>query len=132
MQKNTYFIAFEPGVKMFAKRLKSLLRRETGLHLLKYSSPQSMLNLIFKDEKRCFQLRFVLIAQSREQALGRLSWMDGKGKDHICCYVNADFQCVERQQNGRWHLCYKSAEESCLNGFSKLIKNEARVATDFT
>ena len=114
-------MAFEEGIDDFIKPIRLSLLERVNVRLSAHVTPQSLINFSFPDNESSLQLRFVVLAVTRDLSLGRLSWLDKYGRDHVCCYVNDAFQCVVRKQNGRWREQKIPAEELCARCLIGLI-----------
>ncbi|REG82872.1 hypothetical protein [Marinomonas pollencensis] len=120
MQDSDCFLVFEANIDRFMKGLKKGLWRAAGLHFRQLSTPQNLVSFSVWDGDIAVQLRFVVIALGHNQALGRLSWLDKKGLDHVCCFVNDDFQCVAPVANGVWRAQKQRVGEVCLRRLQEL------------
>ncbi|MEL0614486.1 hypothetical protein [Marinomonas arenicola] len=120
MQDNEYFLAFEAKIDRFMKGLKQSLWQAAGLHFRKISTPQNVISFSVWNRDIALQLRFVVVGLGSNRALGRLSWLDQQGHDHVCCYVNDDFQCVSRKKNGLWREQKKPVGEACLRRLQEI------------
>ncbi|RCX07949.1 hypothetical protein [Marinomonas foliarum] len=113
---------FTFGSESFFTDVTDLLFHKEGVQLTSVSAPQSVACYQTKGLEKNFRLRLVLIPLMNGRLLGRLSWLDGQGVDHVCCYVNEAFDCVIRKSDGVWIKQAKSAEKVCLQCFVKLDK----------
>ncbi|WP_137170312.1 hypothetical protein [Marinomonas sp. FW-1] len=111
---------FMSASKSFFADVAALLFRKEGVRLANVSAPQSVACYQTKGLKKKYWLRLVLIPLANGRLLGRLSWLDVRGVDHVCCYVNERFDCVTRESNDVWVKQAKSAEKVCLQSFDNL------------
>ena len=120
MQDNDYFLVFEANIDSFMQGLKEKLWHAAGLQFRKISIPQSLACFSVWDRDIALQLRFVVVGLGHDKPLGRLSWLDKNGCDHVCCYVNDDFQCVSRATNGLWREQKRRVGEACIRRLLEL------------
>ncbi|RBP82498.1 hypothetical protein EBI01_08330 [Marinomonas rhizomae] len=113
---------FTSGAESFFTDMAALLSDRDGVQLSSVSSPQSVACYQAKGVASNLQLRLVLIPLSNGCLLGRLSWLDWRGIDHVCCYVNEAFDCLVMASAGIWKKQIESAETLCLKGFEALVK----------
>ncbi|MBU1297169.1 MAG: hypothetical protein KJ609_13065 [Gammaproteobacteria bacterium] len=113
-----YFIA---GSESFFADTAALLSNRVGVQLSSVSSPQSLACYQAKGTSSNLQLRLVLIPLANERLLGRLSWLDWRGVDHVCCYVDEAFDTLVMASDGVWKKQKKSAEELCLQEYESLV-----------
>lgn len=113
-----YFIA---GSESFFADTAALLSNRVGGQLSSVSSPQSLACYQAKGTSSNLQLRLVLIPLANERLLGRLSWLDWRGVDHVCCYVDEAFDTLVMASDGVWKKQKKSAEELCLQEYESLV-----------
>ncbi|BDX02017.1 hypothetical protein MACH16_07650 [Marinomonas pontica] len=121
MKRTTSSEHFRAKSDVFFSDLAALLFRKEGVHLASVSAPQSLACYQTVDLNLCLQLRLVLIPLTNGRLLGRLSWLDRRGVDHVCCYVNEAFDCLIMASDGAWIKQTKSAEKLCINEFEALV-----------
>ena len=110
----------DKAASLFAD-IASVLSTKEGIRLSSVSTPQNVACYQVSGVKRCLLLRLVLIPMSTGHVLARLSWLDGRGIDHVCCYLNESFERLLVASDGGWKKQKKSAELLCLQGFESLI-----------
>lgn len=113
MQGNESLLIFEVKIDRFIEDLIAFLRQSIGVRCRKISTPQTLMSFTIGDQDRILQLRFVVVGQGDGMPIGRLSWLDQKGVDHICCFVNEDFDCVRPSRKGGWRVQKKRPDEVC-------------------
>ena len=113
---------FMSGSKSFFSNIADSLFHLEGVELANVSAPQSFACYQTKGLERNYRLRLVLIPLTNGRLLGRLSWLDGRGVDHICCYVNESFYCVTKESDDVWVEQAKSPEKACLKRLDDLNK----------
>lgn len=121
MKKTTSSEYFRVGSESFFADIAALLSDRGGVQLSSVSSPQSLACYQTKGTSSNLQLRLVLIPLTDGRLLGRLSWLDWRGVDHVCCYVNETFDSLIMASDGIWRKQHKSAEVLCLQGFEALV-----------
>lgn len=121
MKKTTSSEHFISGSESFFADIAVLLSDRGGVQLSSVSSPQNVACYQAKGTADNLQLRLVLIRLSNGFLLGRLSWLDWRGVDHVCCYVNETFDSLIVTSDGIWRKQHKSAEVLCLQGFEALV-----------
>lgn len=121
MKITTLSASFAVGSMPFLSELTAFLSRRIGLHLSSVSTPQSLACYQVDKKDATLRLRFVLIPFSNGQLLGRLSWLDWRGVDHVCCYVNEAFDCLAMTPGGVWKRQSKRAEALCLERYYSLM-----------
>lgn len=121
MKITTLSASFAVGSMPFLSELTAFLSRRIGLHLSSVSTPQSLVCYQVDKKDATLRLRFVLIPFSNGQLLGRLSWLDWRGVDHVCCYVNEAFDCLAMTPGGVWKRQSKRAEALCLERYYSLM-----------
>ena len=89
MKKITSSEYFRASSESFFAHIGALLSHQAGVKLSSVSSPQSLACYQAKGTTSNLQLRLVLIPLTNGRLLGRLSWLDWRGVDHVCCYVDA-------------------------------------------
>ena len=112
---------FKERAEPFFSDVSALLSDRDGVELSSISSPQSLACYQTMGAKSLLQLRLVLIPLTNGRVLGRLSWLDWRGVDHVCCYVNEAFESLVMTSDGMWKKQKKSAEALCLQGFETLV-----------
>ncbi len=114
-------MAFEQGMDAFMLGVKNELAAEYQAHVVHLSVPRCLecLSVVGEDEK-ALQLRLVLVGCGPEVTFGRLSWVSDDGREHICCYLNSEYEAVKRKPNGMWVKEKSSAEHMCLRKWSRL------------
>lgn len=115
MQNNDSFLVFKSEVEGFMARLIQSLQKVAKMHFTRTSAPQNLMSFSVQNNSMDLQLRFVVIGQGSDMTLGRLSWLDQRGYDHVCCYVNDDFKCMKRTENGLWREQNKCVDEACTH-----------------
>ena len=114
-------MAFEQGMDAFMLGLKNELIAEHSLHIAHLTVPRCLDCLKVVDvDGSCLQLRLVLVGCSPDVSFGRLSWVTEDGREHICCYLNSNYEAVKRKSNGLWVKQRYSAEDTCLRKWSRL------------
>ena len=121
MKKITSSEYFRAGSESFFAHIDALLSHQAGVQLSSVSSPQSVACYQVKGVSSNLQLRLVLIPLTGGEVLGRLSWLDWRGIDHICRYVNEAFDSLVMASDGIWKKQKKSAEVLCIQGFETLV-----------
>lgn len=121
MKKITPTEHFVSGSETFFADVAALLSDRDGVQLSSVSSPQSLACYRTQGTINNLQLRLVLIPLAHDFLLGRLSWLDWRGVDHVFCYVNQTFDCLVMTSDGIWKKQNKSAEALCLQGFETLV-----------
>ena len=111
---------FEKGVDEFLSSLKNRLNHNEDISVSYQSMPQCLQSLKVIDDQSERFLRLVIIGFDETTVLARLSWLDEYGIDHICCYLNGDFQSVQRKKNGLWVRDKHQPEEICLQKLGAL------------
>lgn len=112
---------FHVNLKSFIDDIIVYLSSRIDVQVSKISVPQSLICYRVDNIWTSLQLRFVLIPFKNGDVLGRLSWLDQRGKDHTCCYLNKCFDCVVMTSNGDCFKEEKSAESLCFQEFKFLI-----------
>lgn len=105
----------------FFADIAHVLSTKVGIRLSSVSMPQNVACYQVRGTKRHLMLRLVLIPLSTGRMLARLSWLDCRGIDHVCCYINESFECLMMASDGRWKKQKKSAELLCLQGLEPLV-----------
>jgi len=113
--------SFVAASASFFANVAVLLSVRAGVQISSISTPQNVACYQVDDGNINLRLRLVLIPLTSGQLLGRLSWLDWRGIDHVCCYVNEAFDCLVMVSNGVWKKRQKSAEVLCLKQFESLI-----------
>ncbi|MBJ7536902.1 hypothetical protein [Marinomonas transparens] len=121
MENKTLFKHFTETMNVFFVGLNHFLSNRSSAHLLHVSPAQNLACYQVDDTGRCMHLRLVFIPQSKGMMLGRLSWLDKRGQDHVCCYVDERLNCLERQADGHWGGNNKQAYQACLNCLESLV-----------
>ncbi|WP_421849258.1 hypothetical protein [Marinomonas sp.] len=121
MKKITSNEYFRASSESFFAQIGALLSHQAGVRLSSVSSPQSLVCYQANGATSNLQLRLVLIPLTNGRVLGRLSWLDWRGVDHVCCYVNETFDSLIMASDGIWRKQHKSAEALCLQGFEALV-----------
>ena len=121
MKKITSSEYFKASSESFFAQVDALLSHQVGVKLSSVSSPQSLACYRTNGAASNLQLRLVLIPLANGRVLGRLSWLDKRGLDHVCCYVNEVFDSLVMASDGRWVKQTMSAENLCVKGFESLI-----------
>jgi hypothetical protein len=103
------------------EEIVSVLSTKMGVRLVSVSAPQSVACYQVSDIERQVQLRLVLIPLANGHLLGRVSWLDWRGVDHVCCYINESLDCLVMAPNGCWEKQKKSPELLCIQGFESLV-----------
>jgi len=114
-------MAFERGIDGFIKHIRSVLYERANVRLSQHATPQNLATLFLQQGKCPLQLRFVVLAVDHDQSLGRLSWLDQNGCDHVCCYVNESFHCVVRKRNGKWSEQKHKVDDLCARRLLDLL-----------
>ncbi|QUX94767.1 hypothetical protein C0J08_04795 [Marinomonas sp. CT5] len=122
MRKITSSEQFITKAEPFFNEVANLLFDRDGVQLSYVLSPQSIACYQVKGAGNNLQLRLVLIPLTNGNLLGRLSWLDWCGVDHVCCYVNEMFDVLALTSDGMWKKQNKSAEVLCLQEFEALQK----------
>ena len=114
-------MVFEKGLDEFLSDLKLRLTRSESVHVTSQSMPQCLqsLKVIDESQRECY-LRLVVIGCNDSMLLARLSWLDDSGKDHVCCYLNGQFEAVRRKANGLWVREKQTPKEVCLQKWGAL------------
>jgi hypothetical protein len=121
MKKITSSEYFRAGSESFFAQIDALLSHQANVQLSSVSSPQSLACYQAKGAVSHLQLRLVLIPLTNGRLLGRLSWLDWRGVDHVCCYVDEAFDSLVMASDGIWKKQKKSAEMLCLQEFESLV-----------
>lgn len=121
MKKITSSEYFRAGSESFFAQIDALLSHQANVQLSSVSSPQSLACYQGKGAVSHLQLRLVLIPLTNGRLLGRLSWLDWRGVDHVCCYVDEAFDSLVMASDGIWKKQKKSAEMLCLQEFESLV-----------
>lgn len=101
--------------------IAALLSNHTGVDLFRISMSQNVICYKVGEASINLRLRLVLIPLKNGQILGRVSWLDRRGIDHVCCYVNEEFDCLDIASGGEWKQQPNNAEVLCLKQFESLI-----------
>lgn len=117
---NHDLMSFEDGMDQFMSNLKKSLQQDQ-LHVTHQTMPQCLESYKVADDRaNAYFLRLVVIGYTPTTMLARLSWLDAKGRDHICCYLNSAFEAVKRKKNGLWVREKNIPEAMCLQTWSRL------------
>ena len=111
-------------LESFVDNLASSLENRIGAKAIKVSAPQCLMCYRIDGIDMSLRLRLVVIPFRNGDLLGRLSWLDQRGDDHICCYINKAFHCVVVESN---EGCFKegeSVEQLCFQEFEFLTKTK--------
>ena len=101
--------------------IADLLSKQTGVNLFRISMSQNVICYKVGGASINLRLRLVLIPLKNGQILGRVSWLDRRGIDHVCCYVNEVFDCLDIASGGEWKQQPNNAGVLCLKQFESLI-----------
>lgn len=114
-------IEFEQGMDQFMATIKACLTDVQQLQVRHCTMPQCLDSFIVTDDNnQVLILRLVLVGYTPDVALARLSWLDPRGQDHVCCYLNSQFESIQRKCNGKWVRHKHSPETMCLLQWSQL------------
>ena len=119
---------FNANAEPFFIEMAVLFFQCTGCHLTSISVPQSVMCYQTSDYQISLKLRLVLLPNKNGVLLGRLSWLDWKGVDHVCCYINETFESVVMVSGNHWKKNIKSAEVLCLERFGSIQTSEIELS----
>lgn len=119
--EQSQIMAFELGMDRLMLGVKNELVTQQQVSVTHQTMPQCLDCLrVIDEQQRAMLLRFVLVGCSSDMTLGRLSWMEENGREHVCCYLNDAFDTVKRKSNGLWVKEKHSAATMCLRKWSRL------------
>ncbi|RDL44589.1 hypothetical protein DN730_09375 [Marinomonas piezotolerans] len=114
-------IAFEESVDAFMQGIKIELLKRQQICVTHQAMPQCLDCLRVTDEEsNDLMLRLILIGYNPQLTVGRLSWLEGTGREHICCYLNSSFEAIKLKRNHIWAKEKHTAEAMCLMEWSRI------------
>lgn len=116
-------IRFEEGMDEFLINLKEYLAEHEHVSICHCSMPRCLEALKVVDENSELTLRLVLVACAASTTFARLSWLDRRGQDHVCCYLNRNFEVMRHKVNGMWGRDKHTPEVLCMRKWSQLQSN---------
>jgi hypothetical protein len=121
MEKIISSESFIAGSESFFVDIAALLSNQTGVDIFRISMSQNVICYKVGEASINLRLRLVLIPFKNGQMLGRLSWLDRHGIDHVCCYVNEVFDCLDIASGGVWKKQTNNVGGLCLKQFESLL-----------
>lgn len=122
MKKIQSNLCFLSGLELFLNGIVNSLENRLSIRVSKILVPQSFMCYRVDNTHTSLQLKLIMIPFKNGDLVGRLSWLDQHGNDHICCYINRAFDCVMMQSNGCCFKQTKNVEQLCLQCFESLLK----------
>ncbi|MDE8601939.1 hypothetical protein M3I01_003235 [Marinomonas sp. RSW2] len=121
MEKKISGESFIARSEPFFVDIAALLSNQAGVDLFRISMSQNVICYKVSEVSINLRLRLVLIPFKNGQMLGRLSWLDRRGIDHVCCYVNEVFDCLDIASGGVWKKQTNNIGSLCLKQFESLV-----------